>query len=164
MMNSRKHFTFVVTLFVAGFMLSCDQQKTMTVPSAPAGANANSSTASDAEAALQRSRAVEAVIWGMSAVNYDLMRQTMLSVTAAKENEIVFWSQPADEKNQTLTPNPDSIYFMSVLEHQAGWADGDRDSSRGHRLHREETSSISGKCRWKMKVRTARTRARAASI
>ena len=36
----------------------------------------------------------------------------MLAVTAAKENEIVFWSRPADWKNQTLTPNPDSIYFM----------------------------------------------------
>lgn len=57
-------------------------------------------------------RAVEAVIWGMPAVNYDLMRQTMLGVTAAKENDILFWSRPADWKNQTLTPNPDSIYFM----------------------------------------------------
>ena len=61
--------------------------------------------------AIQR-RAVEAVIWGMPAVNYDLMRQTMLKVTEAKENEIVYWSRPADWKNQTLTPNPDSIYFM----------------------------------------------------
>src|SRR5262249_36268637 len=57
-------------------------------------------------------RAVEAVIWGMPAVNYDLMRQEMLRVTAAKENELVYWSQPANWKNQTLTPNPDSIYFM----------------------------------------------------
>jgi hypothetical protein len=57
-------------------------------------------------------RAVEAVIWGMPAVNYDLMRQAMLSVTEAKENDVVFWSQPANWKNQTLTPNPDSIYFM----------------------------------------------------
>jgi len=58
-------------------------------------------------------RAVEAVIWGMPAVNYDLMRQTMLRVTSAKENDVLYWSQPADWKNQTLTPNPDSIYFIS---------------------------------------------------
>jgi len=64
-----------------------------------------------AQRATER-RAVEAVIWGMPAVNYDLMRQTMLKVTAAKENEVLFWSKPADWKNQTLTPNPDSIYFM----------------------------------------------------
>lgn len=59
-----------------------------------------------------RARAVEAVIWAMPAVNYDLMRQAMLHVTAAKENDLLFWSKPADAKNQTLTPNPDSIYFM----------------------------------------------------
>jgi len=58
-------------------------------------------------------RGVEAMIWGMPAVNADLMRQEMLAKTTAKENDVVFWSQPADWKNQTLTPNPDSIYFMS---------------------------------------------------
>lgn len=57
--------------------------------------------------------AVEAVIWGMPAVNTDLMLQAMLSSTAAKENEIVYWSRPVNWKNQTLTPNPDSIYLMS---------------------------------------------------
>jgi hypothetical protein len=64
-----------------------------------------------AQRAVER-RAVEAVIWGMPAVNYDLMRQTMLKVTEAKENDVLYWSRPADGKNQTLTPNPDSIYFM----------------------------------------------------
>jgi hypothetical protein len=57
-------------------------------------------------------RAVEAVIWGMPAVNYDLMLQEMLRKTSAKQNEIVFWSRPVDWKNQTLTPNPDALYFM----------------------------------------------------
>jgi hypothetical protein len=65
-----------------------------------------------ADRQIQR-RAVEAVIWGMPAVNADLMLQAMLANTKAKPNEIVFWSRPADAKNQTLTPNPDSIYFMS---------------------------------------------------
>jgi hypothetical protein len=58
-------------------------------------------------------RAVEAVIWGMPAVNSDLMRQEMLAKTKGKENEILYWSRPLDWKNQTLTPNPDSIYLMS---------------------------------------------------
>lgn len=61
--------------------------------------------------AIER-RAVEAVIWGMPAVNYDLMLQEMLHKTAAKQNEIVYWSRPVDWKNQTLTPNPDALYFM----------------------------------------------------
>ncbi len=61
--------------------------------------------------AMER-RAVEAVIWGMPAVNYDLMLQEMLTKTSAKQNEIVYWSRPVDWKNQTLTPNPDAIYLM----------------------------------------------------
>jgi hypothetical protein len=57
-------------------------------------------------------RAVEAVIWGMPAVNYDLMLQQMLTKTEGKVNQIIYWSRPLDWKNQTLTPNPDAIYFM----------------------------------------------------
>jgi len=60
-------------------------------------------------------RAVEAVIWGMPAVNYDLMRQEMFAKTNGKENEILCWSRPLDWKNQTLTPNPDAIYFMAFF-------------------------------------------------
>ena len=58
-------------------------------------------------------RAVEAVIWGMPAVNYDLMLQEMLHKTKARVNEVVYWSRPLDWKNQTLTPNPDAIYLMT---------------------------------------------------
>ncbi|MBN9089341.1 MAG: DUF1254 domain-containing protein [Reyranella sp.] len=61
--------------------------------------------------AIER-RGVEAMIWAMPAVNADLMLQEMLAKTKAKQNDIVLWSRPADRKNQTLTPNPDSIYFM----------------------------------------------------
>jgi hypothetical protein len=57
-------------------------------------------------------RGVEAMIWGMPAVNADLMLQEMLTRTNAKQNDVLFWSRPANWKNQTLTPNPDSIYFM----------------------------------------------------
>ncbi|HET9688753.1 MAG TPA: DUF1254 domain-containing protein [Pseudolabrys sp.] len=60
-------------------------------------------------------RAVEAVIWGMPAVNYDLMLQEMLTKTSGKVNQMIYWGQPLDWKNQTLTPNPDTLYFMSFL-------------------------------------------------
>src|SRR5882672_6588876 len=68
--------------------------------------------ASTARRSIAR-RAVEAMIWGMPAVNTDLMLQQMLDTTGAKPNDMIFWSRPANWKNQTLTPNPDSIYFMS---------------------------------------------------
>jgi len=65
-------------------------------------------------------RAVQAVIWAMPAVNTDLMRQEMLTKTGGRVNQILYWSRPLDWKNQTLTPNPDSIYFMAFFDTKAG--------------------------------------------
>ncbi|MBR0906394.1 DUF1254 domain-containing protein [Bradyrhizobium liaoningense] len=64
---------------------------------------------------LVRSRAVEAAIWGMPIVNYDLMLQEMLTKTPGKVNQVIYWGKPLDWKNQTLTPNPDTLYFMTFL-------------------------------------------------
>jgi hypothetical protein len=61
-------------------------------------------------------RAVEAVIWGMSAVNTDLMRQEMLTKTPGKVNQFIYWGRPLDWHNQTLTPNPDTLYFMAFFD------------------------------------------------
>jgi hypothetical protein len=60
-------------------------------------------------------RAVEAAIWGMPAVNTELMLQEMLTKTNGKVNQIVYWGHPLDWHNQTLTPNPDAIYFMAFF-------------------------------------------------
>lgn len=76
-------------------------------------ATAQETSPQDLERRAIERRAVEAVIWGMPAVNADLMLQEMLSKTKAKVNEIIYWSRPVNWKNQTLTPNPDSIYLMS---------------------------------------------------
>jgi len=59
--------------------------------------------------------AVEAAIWGMPAVNYDLMLQEMLNKTSGKVNQVIYWGRPLDWHNQTLTPNPDTLYFMAFL-------------------------------------------------
>ncbi len=72
-----------------------------------------SNPAEIADRAFHR-RAIEAVIWGMPAVNYELMRRQMVKLGGAA-NQIVFWSRPVGWKNQTLTPNPDTIYFMPFL-------------------------------------------------
>ena len=63
-----------------------------------------------AERTLHR-RAVEAVIWGMPAVNAELMFQAMKDAKA-DFNQVVYWSRPLSWKNQTLTPNPDTIYVF----------------------------------------------------
>ncbi|WP_431673496.1 DUF1254 domain-containing protein [Rhizobium leguminosarum] len=65
-------------------------------------------------------RAVEAVIWGIPAVNYDLMLQEMLTKTKGKVNQILYWSRPLDWHNQTLTPNPDAIYLMAFTDTRDG--------------------------------------------
>jgi hypothetical protein len=65
-------------------------------------------------------RAIEAVIWGIPAVNYDLMLQEMLTKTKGKVNQIVYWSKPLDWHNQTLTPNPDAIYLMAFTDTKDG--------------------------------------------
>src|SRR6476659_6910389 len=64
-------------------------------------------------------RAVEAVIWGMPAVNYDLMYQEMLRL-GGRPNQIVYWSGLLDWRNQTLTPNPDVIYLMAFFNTKGG--------------------------------------------
>jgi hypothetical protein len=46
-------------------------------------------------------RAVEAVIWGMPAVNYDRMLQAAIA-TGAKANQVVYWSRPVNWKRLNL--------------------------------------------------------------
>jgi len=59
-------------------------------------------------------RAVEAVIWGMPAVNFDRLYQSMARAGGAW-NRVAYWSRLPDWKNQTLTPNPDVLYFLPFL-------------------------------------------------
>jgi len=61
-------------------------------------------------------RAVEAAIWGMPLINYDLIRQEMLGKTAGQVNGFIYWGRPLDWHNQTLTPNPDTLYFMAFYD------------------------------------------------
>ncbi|RUM23342.1 DUF1254 domain-containing protein [Rhizobium vallis] len=72
------------------------------------------------EEQLTHSRAVQAAIWGMPAVNTDLMRQEMLTKTPGKVNQFIYWGGPLDWHNQTLTPNPDTLYFMGFFDVKDG--------------------------------------------
>ena len=92
------------SIFVALTLLCC---------AIPAQAQ-TSSTEDITRRAIER-RAVEAVNWGMPAVNTDLMIQEMLTKTAGRMNQVVYWSRPLDWHNQLLTPNPDSIYILAFF-------------------------------------------------
>jgi hypothetical protein len=43
------------------------------------------------------------------------MLQEMLTKTPGKVNQVIYWGRPLDWRNQTLTPNPDTLYFMAFL-------------------------------------------------
>jgi hypothetical protein len=61
-------------------------------------------------------RAIEAAIWGMPAVNYEMMSQALVRDAKGAPSQIVYWSRLLDGKNQTLTPNPDAIYLMPFYD------------------------------------------------
>lgn len=76
-----------------------------------ASAQAQSLSAEDLARRTVQRRAVEAVIWGMPAVNFDLLYQATVK-SKGSWNQVVYWSRLPDWKNQTLTPNPDVIYVF----------------------------------------------------
>jgi hypothetical protein len=98
----------VIVTFSLLLSVGCDQPKKVEAPASSIG----SASASGPNDSLIRSRAVEAVIWGMPAVNYDLMVQAMNNQAHGGFNQIVYWSKLSTWKNQTLTPNPDAVYVM----------------------------------------------------
>jgi hypothetical protein len=65
------------------------------------------------------SRAFNAVVWGMPAVNFELMHESMKKVNG-DFNQVLYWSGLINSKNQTLTPNPDVIYFNPLYDTRNG--------------------------------------------
>ncbi len=104
----RVSLLLAASFFVAS-VTACDQKK-IEAPAANSPTESNTSKAS-----VLHSRAVQAVIWGMPAVNYDLMYQAMVHQAHGSFNQIVYWSKLSTWKNQTLTPNPDAIYIMPIF-------------------------------------------------
>lgn len=64
-------------------------------------------------------RAVEAVIWGIPAVNFELLNESLVNAKG-NFNEIIYWSGLINSKNQTLTPNPDVIYINPLYDTRKG--------------------------------------------
>jgi len=101
----------VIATVLLTVLTACQNQSTESAK--PATSPQNISGGDVTQHAIQR-RAIEAVIWSTPAVNFDRMYQAMVYDAKAGEgsNKIVYWSRLFGWKNQTLTPNPDSIYFM----------------------------------------------------
>jgi hypothetical protein len=65
------------------------------------------------------SRAFNAVVWGMPAVNFELFNEA-LTKAKGNFNQVVYWSGLLTSKNQTLTPNPDVIYVNPFYDTRQG--------------------------------------------
>jgi hypothetical protein len=83
----------------------------LAVMCAAASAHAQNLSPEDLARRTIERRAVEAVIWGMPAVNFELLYQGLVQAKGAW-NQVVYWSRLPDWKNQTLTPNPDTVYLF----------------------------------------------------
>jgi hypothetical protein len=81
---------------------------------APAG----QTPADELRTGMLRHRAIEAVVWGMPAVNYDLMLQAFAALGGGS-NQVAYWSRLLGANNQTLTANPDTVYFNPFYDTKA---------------------------------------------
>src|SRR6478609_2772919 len=73
----------------------------------------------DIDEQLVYNRAIEAVIWGMPAVNFELLHNGIVQAKG-DFNQVVYWSGLISSKNQTLTPNPDVIYINPLYDTRNG--------------------------------------------
>lgn len=106
-MKTKHQAAVVATLAAAILIFSADRSR------------AEEFSAEELGARQVHRRAVEAAIWGMPAVNYERMLQAAID-NGAKLNQVVFWSRPVNWKNQTLTPNPDTIYLNPFYDTKNG--------------------------------------------
>jgi hypothetical protein len=110
----------ILALVTVCFLVSCTKStKTneTTVVADTTGATTFKPT--DFEEQMVYNRAIEAVIWGMPAVNSELMHESLMKVKG-DYNQVVYWSGLISSKNQTLTPNPDVIYINPFYDTRQG--------------------------------------------
>ena len=78
-------------------------------------------------------------------------------------NQVVYWSRPLTWKNQTLTPNPDTIYLMPFFNTKDVGPMVLEIPPADDEARSPAASTMPGRRRWRMSDRPAWTRARAAS-
>jgi hypothetical protein len=100
-------------------LFACALLVSLASPGIPPALHAKPPSAAALEARSIERRAIEALIWGMPAVNFDRMLQAAIQNGAAS-NQVVYWSQPVNSLNQTLTPNPDTIYLNPFYDIRQG--------------------------------------------
>lgn len=111
----KKIYALALVLLLA----SCNKDKKEETAAGDTAAVQSTFAPKDIKEQMQYQRAVEAAIWGIPAVNFQLMYKAMEKV-GGSYNQIVYWPGLLDWKNQTLTPNPDVIYLMPFFNTEKG--------------------------------------------
>ncbi|RZK68220.1 MAG: DUF1254 domain-containing protein [Pedobacter sp.] len=110
-----KLFTLIIVLL----SFSCNKTSTETIETTNSDRVSNSFKPANLEEQLVYNRAIEAVIWAMPAVNFELLNESLIK-TKGSFNQIIYWSGLIKSKNQTLTPNPDVIYINPLYDTRKG--------------------------------------------
>ncbi|MDH7461033.1 DUF1254 domain-containing protein [Chitinophagaceae bacterium 26-R-25] len=114
-----RNLIFPLVLFT--MVTACNQAPTNTTSVKDSTAVSQSSIfapANENEKAIY-SRAFNVVVWGLPAVNSELMYEDLLKAKG-DYNQVIYWSGLVNSKNQTLTPNPDVIYINPFYDTRKG--------------------------------------------
>jgi hypothetical protein len=109
----------ILLLTTAMALTACTQNQLPASSTSRSSPIASNLSADDISRRNVERRAIEAVMWGMPAVNFERMLQAAIDNGAAA-NQVVYWSRPANWKDQTLTPNPDTIYLNPPYDTTSG--------------------------------------------
>ena len=112
-----KYSALIITLFL--ILLACADNQTKTETPKEASGDSSDFQAANVEEQVVYGRAFNAVVWGMPAVNFELLHESLLKAKG-DFNQIVYWSGLISSKNQTLTPNPDVIYVNPLYDTRQG--------------------------------------------
>ena len=108
----------IISLFL--LLITCaDNQKKPETPKETISGDRSTFQAANVDEQVVYSRALNIVVWGMPAVNFELMHESLLKAKG-DFNQIVYWAGLITSKNQTLTPNPDVIYINPLYDTRQG--------------------------------------------
>lgn len=113
-----KKIAYVFILISLTILSSCGERQEK-APSTAETVNVAAPSFATLEDRVLYSRALATVIWGLPAVNFELLHESLKNANASF-NQIVYWSGLINTRNQTLTPNPDVIYVNPLYDTRNG--------------------------------------------
>ncbi|KAF2515896.1 DUF1254 domain-containing protein [Flavobacterium zhairuonense] len=111
--------TKIISLFLIALFISCNKTSTEKTETTSEGAVSSDFKPANIEEQIIYNRAIEATIWGIPAVNFELLNESLANAKG-NFNEIIYWSGLINSKNQTLTPNPDVVYINPLYDTRKG--------------------------------------------